>query len=306
MRRIATLGGPFLLAAGAFVLSSHSNHQGNDISWLIRPVRHSLRLSLRDVLASVGENVAEDEMLQLAMLRWIVDYWTFRPAGNQQTTQNQRQSTTSAAPSTGSATQQNVASSASSGQNERTTQSVHEVQTIGWEDMHSMLTMTTDQMMDEVQQQTTQKVPLEGNANSNTNPHNSASSNTHFDHSNNNESIGNLKSMLESLNEDARAKNAVRSYRQSVEMFPPSRNFAIFVAVVRRCPSFLCLSSWYLDGSWDALPATLILLPFIILEVVRIQDWIKSCQDAFGMDITDEVAAGTGVIEQDNILQLPP
>lgn len=249
VRRMHVLGGPFLMATGSLLVSRHQ-----DESRLSRAVRQALRLSLRDVLATLGETVQEDEMLQLAMIRWIVDYWSYAPP-----------STNSArSASDGQSNQQRVSvistSSTVTGSNTQPE--------LEWNELLPMLTMTTDQMTGEIHPGTT-----------------SGPQQTQSMHSatslESNDPLENLKVMLASMDVDERAKPAVLSFKQAVEGFPPSRRVAECLSLICRCPAILALVILYGLGSPVAFPSTITLLPFIAFEVLRVQEWTKACQRAF-------------------------
>lgn len=296
LRRINTLAGPFVIAAGSMLISNHPALAGDEFDWLSRAVRHALRLTLRDVLADVGQNVGENEMLKIAMLRWAVDYWnrdedgTSAPGGPAEaTTTEQREEPegqevvlSTPMPAIDSSTEQinsGIESSSTTQpqphltdnpepQRDQTTapaQSPNVDSDIGWDELWTMLGMTTDQMFGEVPAWSTQS----GDGGS-----------APIHHDGKNSSVRNLKEMLESLDVDGRAKPAVQSYKATVEEIPPSRNMAIALSIARRCPALLALLSWYCTGSYDSICATLTLLPCIWMEIERLKLWSLSCHRA--------------------------
>jgi hypothetical protein len=271
LARLPTLMGPFFLATGTLLLS----YRDDDMNWLSRAVRHALRLTLRDVLASVGETVAEDEMLQLAMLRWIVDYWSYQPAETPAPVPNRATSDTESRPSPPKTSSFPV----------RTTQPQpvpH--QELQWEELRPMLDMTTDQMIEEVPTHT----PNYSGRQSESRPSWTDSSAQTED----NGSLHNLKSMLAALDVDDRAKPAVMAYKQAVAAFPPTRRQAVLFSVVRRCPAMLMLLYRYMIASDLAFASTITLLPFAIMEAFRVLHWAEACQRAL------EVGAQTPETEQ--------
>ena len=289
------------------LISNHPALAGDEFDWLSRAVRHALRLTLRDVLADVGQNVGENEMLKIAMLRWAVDYWnrdedgtgsapphtnaTGGPAGatnhsteQQEEPEGQEVVLATSTPVIDLYTEQNNSGIESSSttqpqphltdnpepQPDQTTgnapaQSPNVDSDIGWDELWTMLSMTTDQMFGEVPAWSTQS----GDG---------GSGPVHHDGQNN--SVRNLKEMLESLDVDGRAKPAVQSYKATVEEIPPSRKMAIALSIARRCPALLALLSWYCTGSYDSICATLTLLPCIWMEIERLKFWSQSCHRA--------------------------
>ena len=63
-----SLAAPFFLSTGTLLLAKDEH---DNMEWFSGMVRNAIRKTLRDILAQVGTSVQEDEMLQLAMLRWI-------------------------------------------------------------------------------------------------------------------------------------------------------------------------------------------------------------------------------------------
>ena len=330
LRRINTLAGPFIVAAGSMLISNHPALAGDEFDWLSRAVRHALRLTLRDVLAEVGQNVGENEMLKIAMLRWAVDYWnrdedgsppphttaTGGPAGATNSSTEQQEEPVgqevvlaTSTPVIDLPTEQNNSGIESSSmiqpqpkprprpnltdnpepQREQTTgtapvQSPNVDSEIGWDELWTMLSMTTDQMFGEVPVWSTQ-------------PGNDGSAPLH--HDGQNSSVRNLKEMLESLDVDGRAKPAVQSYKATVEEIPPPRNMAIALSIARRCPALLALLSWYCTGSYDSICATLTLLPCIWMEIERLKLWSLSCHRATSAKDGGEPESPEGWIPQE-------
>jgi hypothetical protein len=254
LRRLPALAGPFFVATGTLLLSSRDE----DMNWLSRVIRHALRLTLRDVLASVGESVREDEMLQLAMLRWLVDFWSSQPISRpQQSSAESHTSTTTA-----------IVTSSNSASRETHTQRP----SLQWDELQPMLDMTTDQM--------TEEVPC----------HEASGSFSEQPQSQNsmrqdNDSLQNLRNLLHSLNVDDRARPAVLAYKRVVESFPPTRIHSIFLSILRRCPAMLMLLYRYLAGSDLALATTVTLLPFAVMEAFRVLHWAEACQGALASGV---------------------
>lgn len=257
--RLPALMGPFFLATGTLVLS----YRDDDMNWLSRSVRHALRLTLRDVLASVSETVAEDEMLQLAMLRWIVDYWSYQPPETRAPVPN----------STTSDRESHPTPTASSFPVRITQPQPVPHQELQWEQLRPMLDMTTDQMIEEVPTHTPHYTRIQSESRP---PSTDSCAQTK-----DNESLHNLKSMLAALDIDDRAKPAVMAYKQAVAAFPPSRRQALWFSVVRRCPAMLMLLYRYMIASDLAFASTVTLLPFAIMEAFRVLHWAEACQRAF-------------------------
>ena len=256
--RLPALMGPFFLATGTLLLS----YREDGMNWRSRTVRHALRLTLRDILANVSETVAEDEMLQLAMLRWIVDYWSYQPPETRAPVPNRATNDTESHPTP-------TVSSLPVRTSQPQPAPYHELQ---WEELRPMLDMTTDQMIEEVPTHT----PDDAGRQSESRPPSTNSSTQTED----NGSLHNLKSMLAALDVDGRAKPAVMAYKQAVAAFPPSRRQALWFSVVRRCPAMLMLLYRYLIASDLALASTVTLLPFAIMEAFRVLHWAEACQTA--------------------------
>jgi len=309
IRRLNALAGPFIIAAGAMLISNHPALAGDEFDWLSRAVRHALRLTLRDVLGDIGQNVGENEMLKLAMIRWLVDYWSGngveggdtaeeRSTVGSTASQPEQAETAPTASTTVSLTGVDVGirdeapaarsaetsititrSSQSAGPERPSAPSQQQLpptpqivsanadHDIQWNELWTMLSMTTDQML--------------GEAN---NPSDQSEADTNDHEQDGNGSIENLKAMLESLDVDGRAKPAVQAYKATIEDIPPSRNLAIALSIARRCPALLALLSWYCVGSYDSICATITLLPCIWMEIERLKEWSESCHRAVRME----------------------
>jgi hypothetical protein len=190
LRRLPALAGPFFVASGTLLLSSRDE----DMNWLSRILRHALRLTLRDVLASVGEAVREDEMLQLAMLRWLVDFWASQPPP--QRAPSHAYGGTESHSSTTDIVDSHTGHAHSQESNRRRRRSLQ------WDELQPMLDMTTDQM--------TEEVPAHQAGGSFSEQ---SQSSTRQD----NDSLRNLRNLLHALDVDDRARPTVLAYKRVVE-----------------------------------------------------------------------------------------
>jgi hypothetical protein len=259
--RIPILAAPFFLATGILLLHSVDDNY----EWCTQAIRHSLRLSLRDALALVSESVSQDEMLQLAMLRWIVDYWGSTPA-----------EASGAAGEAASRTQSRTPMSRSS-VDSTSLVTVPPERELTWSELLPMLALTTEQIRTEVDvlqdrpgssNSTVQPIPSPAQAASRTSSSSSPGSVTDF------------QSMLASMDLDEHAKPAVMAYKLAVQSFPPSRETAILLSVARRCPALLALLWELVVVRTASFCSTLILLPFIAFELIRCKRWSESCKRA--------------------------
>jgi len=271
------LAAPFFLSTGTLLLAYDDHH---NMEWFSELVRYSLRLTLRDILASVGDSVQEDELLQLAMLRWIVDYWSYTPPQPQQSTTEQPSQHPSQQSTSESTT--NPAPPTSTPANNATL----EQQELELNDLLPMLNLATDQMSNEVhslQHPQSQSDETRPAATSSTQagtgavPASTTNSNSAKD------PLLGLHAMLASMNIDDRAKPAVAAYKRNVEHFPPSRDLALSVAIIRRCPACLTLL-WHISAAsvsqsfTTSLRIFLLLLPLVGLEMMRIRAWAVACE----------------------------
>ncbi|KAG7363347.1 hypothetical protein IV203_026707 [Nitzschia inconspicua] len=302
IRQMPFLAAPFLTATGTLLLT----YQDDDMEWMSRVARHALRVSLRDVLASIGSRVNEDEMLQLAILRWISDFWASNPG----TPPPSSSSTTMPPPSTtGAINIHQSAHQSSTAQNENTlavssslpTQvtrppSLQPQRDVQWEELLPMLNIEIDHMEDEAENlqsdRPNQEVPPHPNQNYQQQPQ----------QSNNSDPFEDLKTMLMSLNVDDRAKPAVQAYRRAVEAFPPPKRWAVALSVVRRSPASMALVFRVIMGeTTQLLPSLLFLAPFVVMEYFRILHWIASCQQVVSVagEVTEPIQASDWVIPKD-------
>lgn len=259
------LAGPFLLATGALLVLTAGEGDENVVTNLTRRV---LRRALGDILQELGENVSEDEMLQLLMLRWIVDYWA-------STASQDTSGKASVSESHGRSSQRNsapggrfndtprppTATPNNTGNATRVPSS--QSHPLGWQELSSMLSLTTDQMYKE----TDSHARHEG-------------SGLRFGQTHKNESVQSLQAMLLSFSGDERAKPAVLSYKAAIEEISPSRNVSMFIAFSKRCPAYLSAVYMYLFDSAHATPCAIMMLPLFLLETMKLSEWMTACHRA--------------------------
>jgi hypothetical protein len=304
MRQISRVAGPFCSATGTLLLT----YRDDDMEWMSRTIRFALRLTLRDVLASISAKVNEDEMLQLAMLRWIVDYWAYIPPASQTTPpppQRRKSSDDLDEFATNESTQSNSTSTREDFPTSANQPASPRHQDVPWQELQPMLNMATDQMAEEVYLLQS-RYPTDGTegtateSSSSTSPlgatrSSSSSFPAHCDDGN--DSLRNLKAMLITLDVDERGRPAVMAYKRAVEAFPPTQKLAMFMSVARRCPALLTLMVHYAIGSPALAMRVIVLLPFMILEYFRIEAWKAACARLADLElaVTDE---GRAVSEQ--------
>ena len=276
LRRTLKIASPLSSATGALLIT----YNDDDMEWLTQALRSALRLSLRDVLSSISERVGEDEMLQLAIIRWIVDYWsTCAPTHpNTASFQNEAEATSTSTSESSSESfglrqttndRTSTGSVIPSSSNESHANESH----VNWDELRPMLDIATDQMNIEVHSLQSPRKHQDVLPNSSAS-HNSASEESS---ATNNGSIDSLRSMLMSLDVDDRGPSAVKAYRAAVESFPPTQSLSIFISVVRRCPALLTLLLHLTIGVPGPATTIAVLLPFIVLELLRIQEWMRTC-----------------------------
>ena len=248
------LAAPFCLSTGTLLLYREESE------WLSGALRQALRYTLRDVLVHLGTHVQQDEMLQLAMLRWIVDYWSYQPTETNAVDDNNN---------TEPSTTTNDNNNNNDGDATVAAGTLSELQ---WDDLLPMLTATTEQMEQEAQLPPPPTDNVSGGNDVADTPPETESS------SHNNPSLENLKSMLSRMNLDESARPAVESYRRAVQNFPPSRARALLVAIGRRCPAMLLLCVRYVTGVSAFFSSTLCLLPLVVMEGLRVLRWAESCE----------------------------
>jgi len=313
-----TLMGPFLISLGCFLLTQSSidtipsskrnvkeeeeEDDENDIGAekkeyeldsLTRILRLTLQWTLRDMIISMGENVAQDEMLQIALLRWIIDYGSRR---NTTTTTTCNTCSSSTTTSQSKHSQENVPSthSISNTLNLVDSKVLHTIQntdsvdaisddddhhhsssvdsslfrsdnhSISWEDLSSMLSLTLQNIQKDMtmaQKDAPKKIQ----------------SNTPCTIRLQYTSLSNLQHMLDTWNVDEHAKPAVLAYKQAVKDFPPKKNISIVISIVRRCPATIVILYLLSIGSRHVFILAIALFPMMCVEMARIQLWIQSC-----------------------------
>lgn len=259
---------PLLLANGAYLIL-YTKPTRED--WLSDCVRQALRAALRDTIHDLTHRLQHDEMLQVTMLRWIVDYWSSEPPNRKPSSHVPSQSSSSST-SPQETTATTTITTGHSGKQPH----------LEWNDLLPMLVAVTDQLAQEVE--ILQGTPTHGQQH-HQKRRDSRSTRSHPDSTmeSSDGPIEKIRSMLISMDIDSSAKPAVLAYKRCVERFPPRQRTSILIAVSRRCPACL-LCILHLMFSWSsALSATLILVPFMVLEIIRIQTWARElCQDNDG------------------------
>jgi hypothetical protein len=298
--KIPLLMAPFFLATGILLLHSVDDNY----EWCTRAIHNSLRLSLRDALASVSESISQDEMLQLAMLRWLVDYW-----GTTQAAARTTRPTSEAAPQGTEASAQPVATPVG---REATLVPVPPERELTWGELLPMLTMTSEQIRTEVtvlqrssSDSPSVEMPVDQVNGSQVIVDSSGqqrySSARHSSSSPSLGSVTDFQTMLASMDLDTHAKPAVMAYKKAVESFPPSREIAILLSVARRCPALLALLWELLFARSGSLLSTVTLLPFIAFELFRCKSWGESCKRAACRPRTSSPIAGDGALFLENV-----
>eukprot|EP00977_Amphora_coffeiformis_P001098 scaffold227_cov165-Amphora_coffeaeformis.AAC.11 len=131
LRRLPWLAGPFSVSTGVLLWTGHEQ----DV--LARVLRQALRRTVQDVVQHVGTTVHQNEVLQLALLRWLTDYWTTSDDNKEMSDR-----TSSDTPArTSCDTSAPHATSTPSAQ-----QTAHHPpqQDLNWQDVFPMLTVTVD------------------------------------------------------------------------------------------------------------------------------------------------------------------
>ena len=298
MSQLPWLAAPFLTSTGVILWSSRRDGADNQ-NVLSRVLQQAMRRTLRDVVQHVGTTLHRDEILQLVLWRWLVDYWTktgteSNGTENTETAENRHTSnlntpenhTTDSTPSSLS-----VAAAATNRHD------------LDWQDMFAMLQITADQMTKEateLKQQhdepsvSSQTAPPAPSGNQPFGSTTASSSQSHqatppvVDM----DPFQEMKSMLINWDIDEEAKPAVQTIRRGVEAFPPSRQFAIFFSVARRCPGFLAIIYQVGLGQHFCYTSLLILLSLVAFEMLCLHEWILSCHlatvDAEQVDVTQQ------------------
>ena len=258
------LAAPFLLVTGSFLILSCQQKQsigrncgGGDNraegELFLNVLRRALKCTLFDVVELVGDDISDNDTLQLNMLQWIVDYWATNSGGNREEVGSTNEVLNNIDCTTG-ATSSNVFN-------------------VGAVSKNTSLSSTgRDQ----------------SKRNSNlTSPYGTTRT-SNADLKTNTSSIPQQRPRVESRilfpsfrHLDERARPAVLSYKRAIEEFPPSRNTCIILAISKRCPSVIAVASLHLSGSLNANYITTILLPMIILDYMRTSTWLQACHRAF-------------------------
>jgi hypothetical protein len=293
LRRAPHLGAPFLTATGTLLLT----YRDDDMEWISRVLRQALRLTLRDVLSSMGDKVTQDEMLQLAVLRWIADYWASMPESSTKTPAAESSSNSvSPTESTASSTQTTPSPNQTTSDPSQTPPTpdettlptlgrqmsrrsprfrTHEVQ---WNELLPMLDVATERMS--LEARTIHSNPTSSNPNSDSaGSTRSASGSFGQSSPNSDDPFAGLREMLMSLDVDERGKSAVMAYRRAVESFPPNRRTAFTISVMRKTPALLTLVFHLLFARYHLFTVTLFMVPFIVLEYFRVLAWEMCCQE---------------------------
>lgn len=281
-RHIPALAARFFLATAVLLWKTASTFDPS------QAVRAALRHTVRDALQEVGTSVQQDELLQLTMLRWIVDYWSSSPQ------QQQQQSSSNS----GSRPAFSVPDAFSKTAGRRPSRVVRSHQDLDWTELWDMLQTTTNQMSSEVEtlQHHSPQALSQGDVPSSITStqlivSTSRNSSSPRESQQFNDSVRNLQTMLASMNLDVRAKPAVRGYKRAVEAFPPSRSAATALGAARRCPAIMLLCFYILFrllGLYlSPFTAMLILLPFSTFETWRVRMWVEGCKQAMDPSSTD-------------------
>jgi len=208
----ARIGAPIVFVLAAYVVSLCPS------DLFQRSLREALRRSGGQVIREVGEEVRGDELLMIAMGKWIVEFWSTRSADP---------TTATPIPTRSESENEN--------ENEIENEHCHESPSpnftptspnLTWPDLHSMLLETIAQ----ASEASTPSSNANQNAIPNPNPNPS------------------LQTLLTNFDVDASAKPFVQNYTKAVNSIPPtSPTFALFMRSARDCPSllalfFICLS----------------------------------------------------------------
>ncbi|GKY92471.1 hypothetical protein MPSEU_000217500 [Mayamaea pseudoterrestris] len=275
--KIPVLVAPFFVATGILLLHSVDD----SYEWCSQAIHNALRMSLRDALASVSESISQDEMLQLAMLRWLVDYWGSTQQQSAESTAGP--STATPAPRTSNASRRNMSLVA-----------VPPERQLTWNELLPMLTVTSEQIRTEVDilqngRAGSESIHEPGDQRSeslvvheSSNQHQQYTSSMPASSSSSPSpgSVSDFQTMLASMDLDAHAKPAVMAYKKAVESFPPSREMAVLLSVARRCPALLALLWELIFAQSGSFVSTVALLPFIAFELFRCKNWSESCKRA--------------------------
>jgi len=270
-RQIPALAAPFLTATATLLLM----YKDDSYEWLSRITRQAFRLSLRDVLAMVSESVTDDDMLQLAILRWICDFWASQSEKGPNSPASGRTSFQS-----GSKQEHDESVSTSETTNQSSSNAVVPFQhnSVRWEELQPMLNIEIDHMETEIDALRTETAhsSRDDYAGQGQNP----SRPTTVMNPQNDHPLTGLKEMLLEFDVDERAQPAVLAFRRAVESFPPKKKTAVTISILRRCPALLTIMmhTLFLSDLQSVFLTSLVLLPFVLVEYYRISEWIETCQ----------------------------
>jgi hypothetical protein len=298
-KHIPSLAARFLLSTGVILYQSSTTDPS-------QVVRRALRFTVRDALQHVGTCVQQDELLQLTMLRWIVDYWSSSSSSStaKSTAQpaSERSSTTpNTTPRQASERKVTSANNANASSLERRLRPSEILQfrqpELNWTDLCPMLRTTTNQITSEVgslqpyREATARSSVKEGRH------QNRPTNNPTFDGS-----VQSLQAMLSSMNLDEQAKPTVFAYKEIVNAFPPTSIAAVSLGLFRRVPAIVLLVSTIVLGVLGfhhrPLTVAIALLPFALLEAVRVMLWAEACH------IFDNSSSGNQLTDPMTILLL--
>ena len=251
---------PLLISSGILILAtSRYDEHGNDI--LIPLTRRICRHALADVLKQVGDHVSGNDMFRLTMLRWIVDYWaTASPNKTDTAPKDDRRSfetlskTKDDAPSKTNV--RNEPSDRERDDNQNNISSNIGADELGWKNLCTMLGMTTSQMFSEV-----------------------AADDHPIQHEN--KSISNIRTIIDALNADNRARPIVESYKHTVNRCRIPRYLSIVLAISSRCPGVASVLCLLISCSSRVGSCAVLLVPVIALECTRVITWLNSCQKVY-------------------------
>jgi hypothetical protein len=283
------LAGPFFSSTGVLLWKLGRQQQpeeGSDV--LAFCLRQALRRTLQDVMGHVGTSVQRDELLQLALLRWLVDYWTTDPTHRASST---TPSASPSPPATATTPPSDVRQPAllTTGEASVGTRSPRSEPSLNWQDILPMLSVTADQMALEGSSLRGGQDASPGVPDSSPGYQSHASSGgTTSTPAAGDDPFQDLHSMFLNWDIDETAKPAVVILQRGIAAFPPGRKFAIFLSVARRSPAFWALLYQVGWGTHVCLSALLILVVLLAFELIRLHEWIYSCHVVTaGADETD-------------------
>ena len=315
----AFVSAPLLVATGTTILqyyqhyhhyhpnnnnNNDNNNDNNDSDWLSRILRQTLRMTLKDVVQSIRDDVwTQSDWLQLIMIRWIIDYWNGGGGGSHKDTTNNTSTTTTTTTNTNTTTSTTTPTNTTGETMDKTiskkekddkdnhkpdnatgtkdpTSTILVARRHGrgerrtpltWQELFPMLTVTTNRVRIELEQQPSLHRPTQTL---------SSSSSSSFQ---------DFQTMLRSMNVDEQARPAVMAYKQAIQHdLPPPKGVAWLVAGVRTCPTWTAVawrfgtvawwSSWGSTGHWQTVGSTIVLfLPLLVLEAMEAWEWVQTC-----------------------------